>query len=50
MKNVVRQIVTSRRLKLGGSSVEVKSKTETDAKHAGLRNLCTSHSEENELV
>jgi len=32
MKNVVRQIVTSRRLKLSGSSAEVKSKTETDAK------------------
>jgi len=40
-KNVVKQIVTSRRLRLGGSSAEVKSKIETDTKYAGLRNLCT---------
>jgi hypothetical protein len=49
-KNTLRQVIISKRLKLGSSFAEIRSKIETDSKYAGLKNLCRFRPEENELA
>lgn len=46
----MRRIITSRRLKLGGSFANVTKKIKTDSKYAGLENLCRFSLEKNEVV
>ena len=46
----MRRVIVQRRLKLGSSFAEVRSKIKTDTKYEGLKNLCCFSPEKNELV